>query len=98
MIALANDGDALAPLFQPEEAEVFRGTWDLVQIGFVDDPRGAVRRADDLVAQVMKTLAESFSNERAKLESQSHAGEASTEDLRVGLRRYRSFFQRLLAL
>lgn len=96
--AAANDGEALAPLFQPAEAQGFRATWDTVQIGFVDDPQLAVRQADELVAQVMKTLAESFSSERSKLESESKTDQASTENLRVALRRYRSFFQRLLAL
>lgn len=94
-----NDGEALAPLFQPEQAQAFRATWDTVQIGFVDDPTLAVRHADELVAQVMKTLAESFASERAGLERQlDPADHASTENLRIALRRYRSFFQRLLAI
>ena len=73
--------------------------WDAVQIGFVDDPKQAVRQADELVAQVMKNLADTFSNERNKLESQVEQPEqATTENLRVALHRYRSFFQRLLSL
>ena len=47
----------------------------------------------------MKSLAQSFSQERARLEKelgQSDAG--ATENLRVALQRYRSFFQRLLSL
>lgn len=40
-----------------------------------------------------------FSNERAKLEGQlNQTDKASTENLRVALRRYRSFFERLLSL
>jgi hypothetical protein len=93
------DAEPLAPLFLPAEANDFRAAWDAVQIGFVDDPKQAVRKADELVAQVMRTLAESFSNERAKLESQvDQTDHGSTENLRVALRRYRSFFQRLLSL
>jgi hypothetical protein len=70
-----------------------------VQSSFVDDPRRAVAEGDELVAEVMKSLAESFSQERSRLEDElSHTGEASTETLRVGLRRYRSFFDRLLSL
>ena len=89
----------LAPLFLPDVAKEFRAHWDAVQIGFVDDPKQAVRKADELVAQVMKSLAETFSNERAKLEGQvDQTEQASTENLRVALRRYRSFFQRLLSL
>jgi hypothetical protein len=89
----------LAALFDPDVAGGFRARWDEVQIGFVDDPRQAVRQADELVAQVMKSLAETFSTERASLEEQlEQTDSASTENLRVALRRYRSFFQRLLSL
>lgn len=63
--------------------------WDDVQSSFVDDPRQAVRQGHELVAQVMKSLAETFSSERAKRESQvDPTDKASTEDLRVALRRY----------
>ena len=89
----------LAPLFLPDVAKDFRSRWDAVQISFVDDPKQAVRQGDELVAQVMKSLAETFSNERAKLEAQvDQTDKASTENLRVALRRYRSFFERLLSL
>lgn len=88
--------ERLAPLFLPQMAQNFKARWDEVQIGFVDDPTQAVRRADELVAQVMKNLAETFAEERANLESQMNQGD--TEQLRVALRRYRSFFQRLLSL
>jgi hypothetical protein len=65
----------------------------------LDDPRRAVADGDELVAEVMQSLAESFAHERQRLEDElSHTGEASTEALRVGLRRYRSFFERLLSL
>jgi hypothetical protein len=89
----------LAPLFAADVAGDFRARWDAVQIGFVDDPRQAVRQADELVAQVMKSLAESFSAERARFEDELEQKDSgSTENLRVALRRYRSFFQRLLSL
>jgi hypothetical protein len=91
--------EQLAPLFLPDVAKDFRSRWNAVQSGFVDDPKQAVRQGDELVAQVMKSLAETFSKERAKLEGQvDQTGKASTEDLRVALRRYRSFFERLLSL
>ena len=97
----AGDGqeERLAALFTPEAAEGFRSRWDEVQIGFVDDPQQAVRQADKLVGQVMDSLSETFANERSTLDAQMSQGDsASTENLRVALRRYRSFFQRLLAL
>ena len=97
-VAASEDGQ-LAPLFLPDAAKYFRSHWDAVQLSFVDDPKQAVREADGLVAQVMKSLAETFSNERAKIEAQvDETGEASTENLRLALRRYRSFFDRLLSL
>jgi hypothetical protein len=96
--SMAGD-EPLAALFPPEMAQDFRSRWDEVQIGFVDDPKQAVRKADELVAQVMKSLAQKFADERSKFESQfDEQGSASTENLRVALRGYRSFFQRLLSL
>ena len=66
---------------------------------FVDEPRGSVERADELVAQVMQRLAQSFSEQRSELEKQWDASdEISTEELRLALRRYRSFFERLLSI
>jgi hypothetical protein len=97
--AMQSDAEPLAALFPPEMAQEFRSRWDEVQIGFVDDPKQAVRKADELVAQVMKSLAQKFADERSKFESQfDEQGSASTENLRVALRGYRSFFQRLLSL
>jgi len=93
------DEQQLAPLFTAEAAQGFRSHWDAVQIGFVDDPKRAVRSADELVAQVMKSLAETFSRERTQLEAQfKETEDTSTENLRIALCRYRSFFQRLLSL
>jgi hypothetical protein len=87
------------PLFSPGEAKEFRVRWDTIQGGFVDEPRRAVEQADSLVAGAMKRLAEVFSDERAKLEGQWDRKEGvSTEDLRLALRRYRSFFGRLLSI
>ena len=87
------------PLFSGNEANELRAKWDAVQVGFVDAPRDAVEHADNLVAETMKRLAEMFAAERAKLEAQWNKGEdVSTEDLRLALRRYRSFFSRLLAI
>ena len=95
----SGDQAQLAPLFLPNVSDEFRARWDAIQIGFVDDPLRAVREADELVARVMKSLAETFSEERAKLEGQvDQSSRDSTENLRVALRNYRSFFQRLLSL
>ena len=91
--------EAPAPLFANEDAGGYRTRWSAIQTGFVDEPRKAVEEADTLVAQVMKQLAEVFAQERRQLESQwEHADKVSTEDLRLAMRRYRSFFERLLSI
>ena len=87
------------PLFSAEEAKDFRAQWDAIQVSFVDEPRKAVEQADGLVAAAMKRLAEMFAAERARLEGQWDRGDdVSTEDLRLALQRYRSFFGRILSV
>ena len=89
----------LALLFEPAVAADFRSRWNAVQSSFVDDPSQAVRRGDELVIQVMKSLADTFAAGRAKLVAESdQTDKASTETLRLALQRYRSFFERLLSL
>jgi hypothetical protein len=88
-----------AMLFANDEAERMRSEWTDVQGAFVDAPRDAVQRADQLVAGTMKRIAEVFAEERRTLEQQWDRGDnVTTEDLRVALQRYRAFFDRLLAL
>ncbi len=88
-----------APLFDDAAATDLRDRWTDVQTGFVDEPRSAVEAADSLVAEVMKRLADGFATERQALEQQwSRGDDVSTEDLRLALRRYRSFFDRLLKI
>jgi hypothetical protein len=87
------------PLLVSDETHTFRSRWDSIQTGFVDEPRHSVEQADGLVAEVMKRLAETFAEERSKLEGQWSRGDnVSTEDLRLALQRYRSFFDRLLSM
>jgi hypothetical protein len=87
------------PLFTESEMGDFRSQWSKIQTGFVDEPRRTVQGADKLVAAVMQRLAEGFANERSGLEKQWDGGDnVSTEDLRIALQRYRSFFDRLLKL
>ena len=87
------------PLFEQGESEQFRSRWNSIQVQFVDEPRRSVEQADELVAQTMKRLAEMFARERERLEQDWDRGDnVSTEDLRVALQRYRSFFDRLLSV
>jgi hypothetical protein len=87
------------PLFAQNDTQDFRSRWEKTQISFVDEPRKAVEQADELVASAIKRLAEIFATERQKLETEwDKTDNVSTEDLRIALRRYRSFFDRLLSV
>ena len=86
-------------LFAEADREDLRRGWDSVQAGFVDDPKRCVEQADGLVSDAVERLSNSFADARSRLEQQWGRGEeASTEDLRVALKRYREFFDRLLAV
>ncbi|MFD8019129.1 hypothetical protein ACFV6G_01750 [Streptomyces lavendulae] len=85
------------PLLGAEDTQEYHKKWSEIQGRFVDDPQEAVRSADALVAEVMQTLARSFSAHKQGLEEQWGQGEqVATEDLRLALQHYRSFFNRLL--
>jgi hypothetical protein len=86
-------------LLADNELSGLRSRWDDVQAAFVDNPKECVQKADTLVAEVVEQLTTGFSDARSRLEAQWARGEkASTEDLRVALKRYRDFFQRLLSV
>jgi hypothetical protein len=90
---------ATTALFPGKEAKNFHKRWTDIQTTFVDEPRRAVERADELVAEVIKRLADSFAQERSRLEGQWGRGDnVSTEELRVALQHYRAFFDRLLSV
>jgi hypothetical protein len=86
------------PLVRQDLAVDLKARWEVIQQGFVDDPRRAVSDADSLVDEVLNRLSASFDEQQKNLESQWSDGEPSTEDLRSALQRYRDFFQRLLAV
>ena len=92
------DGEERTPLFPDQELEGLRSEWLEIQGRFVDEPRASVEGADHLVASTVQRLAESFARVRDTLEKQWAEGDVSTEDLRQALRRYRSFFDRLLTV
>ena len=93
------NGNAHESLFATVDAENFRLRWREIQGDFVDEPRQAVEKADQLVARIIEELTNGFSRERTKLEQEwSQGKDVSTEDLRQALRRYRSFFDRLLTV
>jgi len=88
-----------APLYDEHEAGDLRTRWQNIQRSFVDDPQKSVAEADKLVATAIQRLAEIFAEEKSRLEATwSRGSEASTEDMRQALRRYRSFFDRILSV
>lgn len=90
---------AMGALFPQGELQQFRVRWDQVQASFVDDPRRSVQEADNLVASVVKRIADQFAEQRGKLEGQwSRGDDATTEELRRSMRQYRAFFERLLSM
>jgi|SRR5688572_26086583 hypothetical protein len=93
------EAEAEEPFFPRDGAEQLRSRWTEIQAGFVDEPRRSVEEADGLVAAAIKQIAETFANERSGLEAQWDRGDdVSTEDLRIALRRYRAFFDRILSM
>jgi hypothetical protein len=98
-VGAAERDEEPTPLFTDDQGGQYRDRWRTIQTGFVDDPRRSVEDADQLVARLMQDLAKTFADERAGLERQWGSGQdVSTEDLRVALQRYRSFFDRLLSI
>jgi len=94
----AADPAPQASLLDDDELQSMTMRWKDIQAEFVDEPTTAVREADALVAELMQQLAVMFATERAELENRWAGGnQVSTEELRQGLRLYRSFFERLLA-
>ncbi|TDW21266.1 hypothetical protein [Kribbella kalugense] len=96
--AAPNVDMANEPLVAEESSVDYKARWEVIQQGFVDDPRNAVTEADKLVDDLLQELSDSFDRQHDGLEKQWSAGEPSTEDLRSALQRYRAFFQRLLTL
>jgi len=94
---IGTNAGSSAALLNREESEHFRTRWNEIQSKFVDEPRSAVQQADALVTEVVEQMTQMFANERSSLESQWNQGDdVSTEDLRMALQRYRSFFNRLV--
>jgi hypothetical protein len=92
-------GEVNTALFPSHQCEKLENEWRTIQTNFVDSPREAVQKADALVTKTIDTLAGSFGDMRASLErTWEKNGEVSTEELRLALQNYRSFFRRLLSI
>lgn len=94
----SSDKPSAQALVEPDRARDYRERWTSIQAVFVDQPKDAVEKADDLVEEVVRELTDAFGRERSDLEKQWSSGErVSTEQLRVALQRYRTFFEQLLS-
>ncbi|MFR9775192.1 hypothetical protein ACL02O_03935 [Micromonospora sp. MS34] len=85
-----------ATLFAPEAAQGFRDRWRDVQLRFVDDPKAAVGEAQSLVDEAMEALAVALREQKSKLGGWQESGSTDTEQLRVAVRGYRDFLDRVL--
>ena len=81
-----------AGFFDGGDVTRFQERWRELQSDFVDDPARAVRSADDLVDEIIRELAQ----RKQGLEEQWRDRPDDTEELRVAMREYRSFFNQLL--
>jgi len=90
------DSQALLPR---QQCDALQSRWNSIQAGFVDEPRRAVKDADALVASAIQQISSAFADQRKQLEKQWSDGEdVSTEDRRLALQRYRTFFSKLLSV
>lgn len=89
-----------ATLLTVDEQNSMRSRWRSIQEKFVDDPQLAVESADELVGETIQRLSELFRVTRQSLEEGwgKDGDPSSTEELRQALRRYRTFFDRILAV
>jgi hypothetical protein len=92
-----SSGTSQATLIPDDRAEGYRGRWNELKGEFVDEPRTAVRGANELVGEVLDELEQLFRRQRDEIESGLDAEDTTTEDLRQALGNYRSFFDRLLS-
>jgi hypothetical protein len=93
--------DPIAALWGAELAERYRAQWRELQLKFVDEPQVAASEAATLVDEAVQALTNAIAMQQGALDEwQSHAADSmdDTETLRVALRRYRDFLDRLLGL
>ncbi|MFC5926158.1 hypothetical protein [Micromonospora vulcania] len=85
-----------ATLLDAETAQGFRDRWRDVQLRFVDDPQAAAGEAQSLVEEAIQALASALAAQKSTLGGWQDAGSADTEELRMAVRRYRDFLDRVL--
>jgi hypothetical protein len=76
----------------------FRAAWHEVKAEFVDDPVTALTRAHDLLTDAVNELTEALLAERDELDPLRGSATPDTESMRMAMRGYREFLERILAL
>jgi hypothetical protein len=95
-------GDAPAAqvetLWGDGRSQEYRDRWREVQLLFVDEPRAAAEQAESLVNDVVDAFTAALATQRETLAAWQNADKHDTEELRMAVRRYREFLNRLLDL
>jgi hypothetical protein len=85
-------------LWDDEATSQFHNEWHEVKAQFVDDPVAALTRAHDLLTEAVHELTESLLAERDDLDPLRRTSTPDTESMRMAMRGYREFLDRILAL
>lgn len=96
---VATDGVAGArTIWDEDAARHFRAAWHEVKAEFVDDPVTALTRAHDLLTDAVNELTEVLLAERDDLDPLRGTDTPDTESMRMAMRGYREFLDRILSL
>jgi len=90
--------EAVPTLLAADTSQGLRDRWREVQLGFVDDPRAAARDAQQLVDDALEALSAALAEQKNRLGGWGTGDAGDTENLRVVVRRYRDFLDRVLGL
>jgi hypothetical protein len=89
---------SLVPLWDDESTRQFHDEWHEIKAQFVDDPVAALTRAHDLLTEAVHELSESLLAERDELDPLRRTSTPDTESMRMAMRGYRDFLDRILTL
>jgi hypothetical protein len=90
--------DSYIAVWDSEVAERYRDAWRDIQAHFVDEPEAALSEAQDLVAEAVQALADALIAEQVSLDPHEQDTTPDTEAMRIAMRGYRDFLERVLAL
>ncbi|MEU4622843.1 hypothetical protein AB0G04_23085 [Actinoplanes sp. NPDC023801] len=85
-------------VWDEDAARHFRAAWHEVKAEFVDDPVTALTRAHDLLTDAVNELTEVLLAERDELDPLRGTDTPDTESMRMAMRGYREFLERILSL